>query len=178
VKTVRLPLLRRISQIFFFLLFLALWDSLLSVPHPAQTADLHMRGPVRLFFEWDPLVALVNALAGHALYRGLLWSLIILIPTLFLGRFLLRLDLSHGHAAALGGSWPSESKTRQTAHRLEPLQALANRQIRGSAGWVDSGGLWLRSNWMAGSLQPAGPLLRAVIAAGLQLRRTRSAHPA
>jgi hypothetical protein len=43
--------------------------------------------PVRLFFEWDPLVAVANAFASHALYRGLAWSLIILLPTLFLGRF-------------------------------------------------------------------------------------------
>ena len=83
----RLPRLRRISQIFFLLLFLALlvFTSLHSMP--GTTSDIHLRGPVRLFFEWDPLVAIANALATHALYRGLLWSLVILVPTLFLGRF-------------------------------------------------------------------------------------------
>ena len=40
-----------------------------------------------MFFVLDPLVAITNAIATHALYRGLLWSLVILLPTLFLGRF-------------------------------------------------------------------------------------------
>jgi polyferredoxin len=40
-----------------------------------------------IFLQSDPLVAVSNALASRALYRGLLWSLIILIPTFFLGRF-------------------------------------------------------------------------------------------
>lgn len=37
--------------------------------------------------EVDPLVALATAIATHTVYRGLLWSLVILIPTLLLGRF-------------------------------------------------------------------------------------------
>lgn len=37
--------------------------------------------------EIDPLIATATAVTTHALYRGLLWSLVILIPTLFLGRF-------------------------------------------------------------------------------------------
>lgn len=82
----RLPLFRRTSQILFLLLFLALL-ALTSLKPAPGSGDIHLRGPVRLFFEWDPLVAVTNALAGHALYRGLLWSLVILLPTLFLGRF-------------------------------------------------------------------------------------------
>src|SRR5581483_5461521 len=82
----KLPAFRRASQIFFLLLFLALLV-LTSLRPSSGSSDIHMRAPVRLFFEWDPLVAITNALAGHALYRGLLWSLLILVPTLFLGRF-------------------------------------------------------------------------------------------
>ncbi len=37
--------------------------------------------------EVDPLIALATALTTHTVYKGLLWSLVILIPTLFLGRF-------------------------------------------------------------------------------------------
>ena len=70
----RLTLLRRLSQIFFLLLFLGLLVFTSLRPTPGATGDIHLRAPVRLFFEWDPLVALANALAGHALYRGLLWS--------------------------------------------------------------------------------------------------------
>ena len=83
----RLPMWRRVSQILFLLLFLVLlaFTSLRGVP--GATSNIHLAAPVRLFFEWDPLVAAANAIATHALYRGLLWSLVILLPTLFLGRF-------------------------------------------------------------------------------------------
>jgi len=81
--------LRRASQILFFGLFLlhlfktefrgslkgASGDIRLPIPYPA------------IFLQSDPLVAICNALASRALYRGLLWSLTILIPTFFLGRF-------------------------------------------------------------------------------------------
>jgi polyferredoxin len=85
VKPVRL---RRISQLVFFLLFLFLLlrTELRGSLH-ANGSDMALAYPVRLFFQIDPLVALSNALATHALYHGLLWSLLILIPTLFLGRF-------------------------------------------------------------------------------------------
>ena len=81
----RLPLLRRISQIFFLLVFLwlLLFTSISIFPRGAT--EIKLSAPVRLFFEWDPLVGLVNALASHALYRGLIWCLVILVPTLFLG---------------------------------------------------------------------------------------------
>lgn len=39
------------------------------------------------FLEIDPLIAVATALTTHTIYRGLLWSLVILVPTLFLGRF-------------------------------------------------------------------------------------------
>ena len=42
---------------------------------------------VSKFLEVDPLVALATAITTHTLYKGLIWSLLILIPTLFLGRF-------------------------------------------------------------------------------------------
>jgi polyferredoxin len=52
-----------------------------------------LAGPVRLpwpvsaFLEADPLAALSTALSTHALYRTMWWSLLILVPTFFLGRF-------------------------------------------------------------------------------------------
>ena len=106
----RLPLFRRISQVFFLLLFLGLliFTSLRATPGAA--GDIHMRAPVRLFFEWDPLAAVANALATHALYRGLLWSLIILAPTLFLGRFFCGWVCPMGTLQHFVGSLPSESK--------------------------------------------------------------------
>lgn len=106
----RLARWRRISQIFFLLLFLGLlaFTSLHAIP--GTTSDIHVRGPVRLFFEWDPLVAIANALASHALYRGLLWSLVILLPTLFLGRFFCGWICPMGTLQHFVGNMPSESK--------------------------------------------------------------------
>lgn len=41
---------------------------------------------VSKFLEIDPLVGLATAITTHTLYKGLIWSLVLLIPTLFLGR--------------------------------------------------------------------------------------------
>jgi polyferredoxin len=77
--------LRRISQIVFFLLFVRLLArAKISNSSGADTRSLH---PINYFFKLDPLTALVNLLAGHTLSSALIWSLIILIPTFFLGRF-------------------------------------------------------------------------------------------
>ena len=112
----RWPLWRRISQIFFLLLFLALLLFTSLSLFPGGATEIHLRAPVRLFFEWDPLVAVVNALASHALYRGLLWSLLILVPTLFL-----RLDLPDGHAATLRGQYAFGGQEGQATHRGKSL---------------------------------------------------------
>jgi len=68
----RLVRIRRISQCAFLALFLALvlWGT----------------GP-NLFLRADPLAAALNALSTRALYRGLVWCLAVLVPTVFLGRF-------------------------------------------------------------------------------------------
>jgi polyferredoxin len=80
--------LRLYSQIFFFALFLFLL--LRTEFHGSlrnSASDIRIPYPVGLFFQLDPLIALSNALASHSLYRGLLWCLLILIPTMFVGRF-------------------------------------------------------------------------------------------
>ena len=154
----RLPLLRRISQIFFLLLFLGLlvFTSLRSAP--GATGDIHLRAPVRLFFELDPLVAVVNALASHALYRGLLLSLIILLPTLFLGRFFCGWICPMGTLQHLVGNMPSEAKRgkqRIASNRYKRWQTVKYvvliaglvAAFFGSAaiGWLDPFSLMVRS---------------------------------
>jgi len=106
----RLPRWRRISQIFFLLLFLGLLIFTALRPVPGATSDIHLLAPVRLFFEIDPLIAISNAIAGHALYRGLLLCLVILIPTLFLGRFFCGWICPMGTLQHFVGNMPSESK--------------------------------------------------------------------
>ena len=166
MKTLRIQLFRTSSQIFFFLLFLVLLGLTSLRPASGATADLHMRGPVRLFFEWDPLVALVNALAGHAIYRGLLWSFIILIPTLFFGRFFCGWICPMGTLQHWVGSWPSESKRgkqRIDSNRYKRWQTVKYvvllaglvAAVFGSAviGWLDPFSLLVRSFGL--SLLPA-----------------------
>ncbi len=154
----RLPLLRRISQIFFLLLFLALLilTSLRFIP--GATGDIHLHAPVRLFFELDPLVALINALAGHALYRGLFLSLVILIPTLFLGRFFCGWICPMGTLQHFVGNMPSESKRGkqridsnrykrwQTGKYVVLLAGLVAACFGSAAlGWLDPFSLLVRS---------------------------------
>ena len=84
----KLPKLRRLSQILFLLLFLLLMmkaDSFSSLR--AARDGPRLPYPVSFFLQLDPLTAVASALSSHTLYRGLLWSLAILIPTFFLGRF-------------------------------------------------------------------------------------------
>ena len=162
----RLPLLRRISQVFFLLLFLGLLIFTSLRPTPGATGDIHLRAPVRLFFEWDPLVALVNALATHALYRGLLWSLLILLPTLFLGRFFCGWICPMGTLQHFVGNLPSEAKRgkqRIDSNRYKRWQtgkyvlliAGLLAALFGSAaiGWFDPFSLLVRSFGL--SLLPA-----------------------
>jgi len=80
--------LRRASQIVWLVLFL------LHVCNTEYRGSLHSAAeeirlpfPARLLLDFDPLIAIANALATRTLYQGLLWSLTILIPTFFLGRF-------------------------------------------------------------------------------------------
>jgi len=77
--SMRITRARWISQVFFMGLFLFF---------AFITQFAYLQGyPVSLFLEIDPLVSVAAALTTHALYRGLLWSLVLLIPTLLLGRF-------------------------------------------------------------------------------------------
>jgi len=109
-----LPRLRRLSQTLFLGLFLVLL---------CQSGS---RG-VFPFLEADPFVALANALATHALYRGLLWSLAILIPTLALGRFFCGWICPLGTLHHLAGNIRSEKKLgrqRIASNRYKPWQAF------------------------------------------------------
>jgi polyferredoxin len=158
--------LRRTSQIFFLLLFLLLLVFTALRAMPGTTSDIHLRGPVRLFFECDPLVALTNALAGHALYRGLLWSLIILAPALFFGRFFCGWICPMGTLQHFVGGRPSEAKRGkrriesnrykrwQTVKYVVLLAGLVAAACGSMAiGWLDPFSLLVRSIGL--SLLPA-----------------------
>src|ERR1017187_5485376 len=80
--------IRLTSQVIFFGLFVFLLIKTESHGSLRSSAiEIWLPYPVSIFLEADPLIALSNALSTHALYHGLIWCLVIMIPTLFLGRF-------------------------------------------------------------------------------------------
>ena len=79
--------LRRLSQGIFLLLFLFL---LLKTEFRGTfenvEEDIRLSYPVRVFLDIDPLVAVSTALSTHSLYKPVVWSLIVIIGTIILGR--------------------------------------------------------------------------------------------
>jgi polyferredoxin/formate hydrogenlyase subunit 6/NADH:ubiquinone oxidoreductase subunit I len=77
-RVFRITRVRVFAQVFFFALFIfLLWVTWFS----------RLGGyPVSLFLEIDPLVGLATAISTHTVYRWLWRGLLVLIPTLILGR--------------------------------------------------------------------------------------------
>ena len=74
---------RRISQVFFFTLFL--WFCIVST---IGEQFWQIRAwPVNLFLQLDPLVAIGTILSTHTLYWPLLWALATVVLTIIFGRF-------------------------------------------------------------------------------------------
>ena len=79
----RIVQVRRISQLFFFSLFV--WFCIVST---VGDRFWQLRGwPVNWFLQLDPLVAIGTILTTHTLYRGLLWALATVVLTIIFGRF-------------------------------------------------------------------------------------------
>jgi polyferredoxin len=123
----KLPQFRRLSQILFLGLFLVhLHETEFRGSLKAVSGDIRLRIPYpSIFLQSDPLVAILDVLSSHALYRGLLWSLTILIPTLFLGRFFCGWICPLGTLSHFLSSWKSERKRgpeRLERNRYKPWQ--------------------------------------------------------
>jgi len=95
VKTKHLVWLRRVSQIFFLFFFLFLLvesrlpqDIYLEYSQVLSSElDLRVGWPVTFFFQLDPLVSLSSFLSGHHLIKGFWWGFVLILMTIFLGRF-------------------------------------------------------------------------------------------
>ena len=87
IKSVRI--LRRFSQITFLVIFfwLILKTTFEVSFNPVDSTEIMLPYPVSIALEFDPLTALLTWLATGSIYKGLLWSLVILIPTIFIGRW-------------------------------------------------------------------------------------------
>ena len=110
--------LRRAVQIGCFAIFLfLLWN----------TTRNHSRFPVRIFLETDPFIAATSILATRTLYRGLLWSLAVIIPAMFLGRFFCGWICPLGTLHHLASGIRSDAKSgrrRIDSNRYKPWQVL------------------------------------------------------
>jgi len=119
IKTVRN--LRRISQVVFFLLFFWLilrtnFDVTIGM---TESGEIILPYPVSIALEFDPLTALATLLANGTVYKGLLWSLVILIPTIFLGRFFCGWICPLGTLNHWISEIPSERLRRKGRHKIE-----------------------------------------------------------
>jgi len=84
-----LKISRRVSQIFFLLLFLFLLGKTeFRGSFYKEVQNIRLDYPVSIFLEADPLVGISTAISTHTLYQGLKWSVIVLILTFILGRFI------------------------------------------------------------------------------------------
>ncbi len=128
MSPVTLTRLRRLSQVAFLAAFVFLLartefrGSLRTTPVGAR-----LPWPVSIFLEADPLVAVSNALSTGALYRGLLWSLAVLLPTLLLGRVFCGWVCPLGTLNHFVGSWKSDKKRGARlieSNRYKTWQAL------------------------------------------------------
>ncbi len=155
---------RRISQIACLVVFVGL--VLRTRPYGSPDSGGPSARFVNLFFNVDPLAALVAGLAGHALCLWLVWSLLILIPTLFLGRFFCGWICPVGSLHQFLGGIRSKSmqrrtriasnryKTWQTTKYFLLIAGLFAALCRSSmVGWMDPFSLMVRS--MGLSILPA-----------------------
>ena len=79
----RIVTVRRLSQVFFLLVFL--WFCITAT---VGTAWWQLRGwPINWILELDPLTALATLLTTGGLYANLLWAVVVIVRTLVLGRF-------------------------------------------------------------------------------------------
>jgi polyferredoxin len=111
----RITTVRIVVQAFFLVLFLCFLF---------VTEFSYLQGyPVSLFLEADPLVAIATAISTHTLYKGLMWSAVILVPTLFLGRFFCNWVCPYGILHHLVG-WlfnTRDNQQRIESNRYRPI---------------------------------------------------------
>jgi polyferredoxin len=157
---------RRLSQGFFLALFLFLLFRTEIRGAVGAGESIGMRVPVRFFFLLDPLVGLSNALASRALYHGLGLCLLILLPTMVLGRFFcgwicpmgtlnhiisrVRSGAKRGRRAIEANRYKSWQATKYIILAVVLVAALFGT---GLVGWVDPFSLLVRG--MGLSVLPA-----------------------
>jgi len=120
----RITTVRIIVQAVAFVLFVVL-VALTTFGHLSDHPSLSCL--LSKFLEIDPLIAISTSLTTHTLYKGLAWSLIVLIPTLFLGRFFCNWVCPFGIVHHFTG-WALGS--RKTRERIESNRHKKHHAIK------------------------------------------------
>jgi len=166
VKARHLVRIRRVTQAVFLLLFLFLLvESRLpqdvyqnySLVFTEEVPELRIDRPVGFFFRLDPLVVLSTLLSAGVLVQGAFWAGVVLLATLFFGRFFCGFVCPFGtlhHLAgrvrpALRGKARVQASRRTPASRFKyfVLVALLTAALFGlnAAGWMDPVSFLFRS---------------------------------
>lgn len=130
IKTVRN--LRRLSQSFFLLIFfwLIIKTTFEVAFDPSNLSEIKLPYPVSIALEFDPLTALMTLLSNGTIHKGLLWSLLILIPTIFLGRFFCGWVCPLGTINHAVSQLPPDRAARKGARLIESNRYQKHQRIK------------------------------------------------
>ncbi len=118
ITTVRIIVQTVIFAMFLLFVFTTTFSHLQAMPG--------LMWVVSKFLEVDPLIAVATAISTHTLYKGLIWSLVILVPTILLGRIFCNWVCPYGILHHFVG-WlfnSRDTKQRIESNRYRPLFAL------------------------------------------------------
>ena len=119
---------RRVSQLLFFtlFLFLLLQTAFRGTFSAAADSPVRLPWPVEGFLLFDPFAALLTLLSAHTVYRGMLWSLVVVGITLIFGRafcgWICPMGTLHHFFGWLLPSRQGRGALRIKANRTHPLR--------------------------------------------------------
>jgi len=130
IRTIRL--LRRVSQVAFFLVFfwLILKTTFEAGFTPNPQSEILLPLPVSIALQLDPLVGVATLLSTGGVFKGLLWCLVILIPTIFLGRFFCGWVCPMGSLNHWISEIPFKKTDRKVAARIESNRYKRYQRIK------------------------------------------------
>jgi len=121
--------LRRISQIFFIILFFYL---LFQTEYRGEftkdiTNPIRIDLPVKFFFEIDPLAAISTVISTHSLYKDLILAVVLISATILFGRFFCGWICPMG---TLHQIFSTVSPSRKGIKRIESNKGHPNQVIK------------------------------------------------